>query len=251
MKIASLIQIIVLSAAIQLIASPTPVAAAEGNSSNSESWYTVTLLPKTPYAYYRETIEYKNGRIHFKTQMWKKEEGFINEEQLGAYALDNELLTPLFYNFHSTYRSSELTIDGSATENRLTVRIKKTSETGSEKPTITRMMPSKTILSSFFPVLLKKNFRKKAKQGSFLAILEDNESVGFSPVNGSFKMKDPDDFSKSSGATRFEVQFSGNKSYWYLDKDGGTLRIEMPEQGARVDRVSETSAKSFFNKDGK
>lgn len=220
-------------------------------SSNSDHWFTVTLLPNTPYAFYRETIEYKNGKIHFKTQMWKKEEGYINEEQLGAFALDNEVLTPLFYNFHSTYRTSEITIDGSATENKLTVRVKKISETQAEKPIVTRVIPSKTIFSSFFPVFLKKQFRKKAKQGSFLAILEDNETLGFSPVNGSFKKVDPDEFAKGSGATRFEVQFSGNRSYWYLDRDGATVRIEMPGQKARVDRVTEAAAKAFFQKDGK
>lgn len=251
MKSFALFKTLLFSAFLQASLFSALPALAEGVSSNSDYWFTVTLLPKTPYAYYRETLEHKNGRIHFKTQMWKKEEGFINEEQLGAYALDNEILTPLFYNFHSTYRSTELTIDGSATENRLTVRLKKTSETEAEKPVITRMMPSKTIFSSFFPVLLKKNFRKKIKQGNFLAILEDNESVGFSPVNGNFKMTEPDDFARTSGATRFEVQFSGNKSFWYLDKDGGTLRIDMPEQGARVDRVSEANAKAFFNKDVK
>jgi hypothetical protein len=233
------------------IGSQSPsLLAAESTSKGHEHWFTVTVLPKTPYAYYREKVEYKNGKIHFNTQMWKQEEGYLNEEQLGAYALDNEILTPLFYNFHSTYRANELTIDGTATENRLTIRIKRVSETQAEKPIITKSLPSKTIFSSFFPILLQKQFRKKAKEGHFLAILEDNEAVGFSPVDGSFKRVDPDEFAQSKGATRVEVKFSGNKSYWYLDRDGDTIRIEMPDQRTRVDQVTEESARQFLKKAG-
>ncbi len=214
-----------------------------------DHWYTVTILPSTPYAYYRETIESPNGRLHFKTQMWKQEEGYINEEQLGAFALDNEILTPLFFNFHSTYRTSELMIDGTANESQLKIRIKKD---GADKPVITKVMPSKTIFSSLFPVWLRKQLLKKQTSGSFLAVLEDNESIGFSAVSGSYKMVENDDFSKSSGSTRIEVNFSDNKSYWYLDSNGSPIRIEMPAQKTRVERVTEAKAKSFFKakKDG-
>lgn len=214
-----------------------------------DHWYTVTILPSTPYAYYRETIESPNGRLHFKTQMWKQEEGYINEEQLGAFALDNEILTPLFFNFHSTYRTSEIMIDGTASDSQLKIRIKKD---GADKPVITKVMPSKTIFSSLFPVWLRKQLLKKQTSGSFLAVLEDNETIGFSAVNGSYKMVENDDFSKSSGSTRIEVNFSDNKSYWYLDSDGSPIRIEMPAQKTRVERVNEAKAKSFFKakKDG-
>lgn len=212
-------------------------------SDKVENWYTVTILPKTPYAYYRETLDHPNGRVRLTTQMWKKEEGFINEEQLGAYALDNDLLTPLFFNFHSTYRSSELTIDGTANQSQLTVRIKRNNE---DSPIITKSLPSKAIFSSLFPVLLKKRLIKKEPKGSFLAILEDNETAGFSPVNGTYSMTPPDEFAKASNTTRIEVDFSDNKSYWYLDSKGTPVRIDMPAQKTLVERVTEAKAKAFF-----
>jgi hypothetical protein len=213
-----------------------------------DSWYTVTALPSTPYAYYRETVETTRGRIHFKTQMWKNEEGYINEEQLGAFALDNELLTPLFYNFHSTYRASEITFDGTATESKLTVRIKKTSEDASEKPVVTRTLPSKTIFSSFFPVWLRKQLQKNSTQGTFLAILEDSEAAGFEPTHGSFKVVQPDEFSKQSDTSKIEVRFTSSTSHWYVDKNGRVARIDMPSQKTRIDRVNEATALAFFDK---
>lgn len=231
-----LFQILAAMSAITAVSAPPA-------SDKIENWYTVTILPKTPYAYYRETLDHPNGRVRITTQMWKKEEGFINEEQLGAYALDNEVLTPLFFNFHSTYRSSELTIDGTANQSQLTVRIKRNNE---DSPIITKGLPSKAIFSSLFPVLLKKRLIKKEPKGSFLAILEDNESAGFSPVNGTYSMVQPDEFAKSSNTTRIEVDFSGSKSYWYLDSRGTAARIEMPSQKTLVERVPEARARAFF-----
>jgi hypothetical protein len=216
-----------------------------------DGWYTVTVLPATPYAYYNEKVETTGGKIHFKTQTWKQEEGYINEEQLGAFALDNDLLTPLFYNFHSTYRANELTIDGTASEGRLKVRIKKVSEQEADRPVIQKGLPSKAFFSSFFPIWVTRQIAAKASTGSFYAILEDNEAQGFSPVDGSYRVLEGDEFSKSTKSTRIEVKFAGNKSIWYLEPGGMTVRIELPGQKTRVDRVTEKKATSFFNKDGK
>jgi len=240
-KLASLLQ---LALQLSIIAvAPTLGAGDAAAAPKWDHWYTVTILPQTPYAYYRETIEMPKGRIHFKTQMWKKEEGFINEEQLGAFALDNEILTPLFFNFHSTYRASELVIDGTASESQLKIRIRKD---GKEKPVITKVIPQKAILSSLFPVWLRKQLEKKQTSGNFLAVLEDNEQLGFSAVNGNYKMVEHDDFSKAKALTRIEVNFADNKSFWYLDAEGAPARIEMPLQKTRVERVTEARAKSFF-----
>ena len=98
---------------------PRPAAAASGSAAAAiakswNHWYTVTILPGTRYAYYHETLEKNRGRLHFKTEMWKKEEGFINSEQLGVFSQDDADLTPLFYNFHANYRQSEASIDGTA-----------------------------------------------------------------------------------------------------------------------------------------
>jgi hypothetical protein len=215
-----------------------------------DHWYTVTILPRTPFAYYRETLERNKGRLHFKTEMWKKEEGFINAEQLGVFSEDNAELKPLFYNFHATYRESEVSIDGSAANGRLQVRI---TRNGSELPVITRGLPTKAFFSSMFPIWMSRMLRNtpadqvKSMSVPFLAILEDNQDAGFSAENGRIQVMDPDEFAKSSGTIRVQVDFNGQRSSWYLDKGGSPVRVEIPGQKTRIERSDEKRAKAFLN----
>ncbi len=221
-----------------------------GPATEWDHWYTVTLLPKTPFAYYRETLERNKGRLHFKTEMWKKEEGFINSEQLGVFSEDSPELKPLFYNFHATYRESEVSIDGSAANGRLQVRI---TRNGTELPVITRGLPTKAFFSSMFPIWMSRKLHNtpadqvKSMSVPFLAILEDNQDAGFSAENGRIQVMDPDDFAKSSGTIRVQVDFNGQRSSWYLDKAGSPVRVEIPGQKTRIERSDEKRAKAFLN----
>jgi len=213
-------------------------------------WYTVTILPKTPFAYYHEKLERNKGRLHFKTEMWKKEEGFINAEQLGVFSEDNPELTPLFYNFHATYRESEVSIDGSAGKGRLQVRIRRNN---TELPVITRGLPGKAFFSSMFPIWMSRKLlgipAEQAKSASlpFLAILEDNQDSGFSAESGRIQVMEPDEFAKSSGTIRVQVDFNGQRSSWYLDKSASPVRVDIPSQKTRIERTDEKRAKAFLN----
>jgi hypothetical protein len=227
-----------------------PEKTAGRSTSEWDHWYTVTILPKTPFAYYHEKLERKKGRLHFKTEMWKKEEGFINAEQLGVFSDDNAELSPLFYNFHATYRESEVSIDGSSSNGRLHVRIRRNN---TELPVITRGLSSKAFFSSMFPIWMSRKLlgtpadQAKSTSFSFLAILEDNQDSGFSAESGRIQLVEPDEFAKSSGTIRVQVDFNGQRSSWYLDKSSSPVRVDIPGQKTRIERTDEKRAKAFLN----
>lgn len=88
-------------------------------------------------------------------------------------------LKPVLFNFHRTYRSSELTIDGTLQpDGSLVVKVLKDGD-----PAIRKRLTPNAFLSSFFPVLLGNAAEKlKVNQTSgFQSILEDNEELGFTP----------------------------------------------------------------------
>lgn len=215
----------------------------------SDQWYTVTVGGTKKYAFYNERTEIKDSRIAFQTRMVKLEDGFLNEEQLGTFSENTPELKPLFYNFHSVYRSTEIKIDGnvsgSAGSTLLTVRIKKGNE---ELPVIKRSISSSTLFSSVFPLWLEKNLAmvKEKKSVSFTALLEDNLDIGFSPVPGRVNLKDPDEFAKKNSAILLEVVFKDTNFLWWLDLQGKMIRMESPSQKMVIERVSKKKAESFL-----
>src|SRR5262245_52550210 len=97
-----------------------PAVAAKTESKGKlliDEWYTITLNQggiggPIRYGYYNDHLEERDGKLYFQNRVWKLEQGFVNEEQLGAMAQNDTELTPLLYNFHSNYRASETMIDG-------------------------------------------------------------------------------------------------------------------------------------------
>ena len=81
-----------------------------------DNWYTMTLLGKTAYGYFNEKAVQKKDRVHVQVNLWKLEEGFINEEQVATFSMDNAEVTPLFFNVRMLYRASETKIDGTLLE---------------------------------------------------------------------------------------------------------------------------------------
>ncbi|MEN9723810.1 MAG: hypothetical protein RJB38_1796 [Pseudomonadota bacterium] len=213
-------------------------------------WYTVTILPNHRYSYYHEQAELTKGRIHFKTEIWKNEEGFINSEQLGSFSEDNADLKPLFYHFHANYRSSEVSIDGTANGGRLQIRITKN---GQEAPVITKGLSGKAFFSSIFPVWLQRQLLSVPAQQalsfskSFVAMMEDHQDSGFASEPGRFQVIEGDDYSKASKTVKVQVEFAGQRSFWYLDSGGAPTRIDIPTQRTRVQRSTEKEAKAFLN----
>ncbi|MGK5082912.1 hypothetical protein WDW37_06375 [Bdellovibrionota bacterium FG-1] len=211
-----------------------------------DAWYTVTVNKTMHYEYYNEHAEIKKDRVVFQTHAWKKEEHYINEEQLGAFAANDPDLTPLFFNFHSNYRTTEISIDGNVKDGKqLTVHIRK----GQAEPAVVkRMVPKKTFLASLFPIWLGNhlaNFKPGQLYG-FHSILEDNLESGFTAVNGQVRREPDDSFAQTTHTLRLQVIYQNLKSFWWVEPTGGPVRIEMPSQKTLVERVERQKAETFL-----
>ncbi len=212
----------------------------------SDEWYTVTLNPSVRYGYYHDHVEIQGDRIIFQNHYWKHEEGFLNEEHLGGFSKNDPDLTPLFFNFQSKYRATEIKIDGTVKDGKwLTVKIHKT---GQELPIITRTIPKKIILSIFFPVWLGKTLpsMKPGQTISFTTLLEDNLEASFNPVSGRVRLEKPDDYARKTSSQKLNVNYRDQQSIWYVDKKGIPLKMDLLSSKARVDRVSKETAERFL-----
>ncbi|MBY0471159.1 hypothetical protein K2X30_08335 [bacterium] len=211
-----------------------------------DSWYTVTVKKKIKYAYYNDHFEQKGPKIYFQNKFWKSEENYINEEQLGAYAKDDDNLSPDFFNFRSTYRTTETIIDGTVLNgNTLHVRTKKN---GKEIPMVKKTMGKQVFFSGFFPLWLGKRLTlmKPGKPLTFTTILEDTVEEGFPNESGWVRLEAPDDFAKKSNTTKLTVFHRGANSLWYVEKNGNPVRIDMTSRGTLVERVSQKEAENFL-----
>jgi hypothetical protein len=210
-----------------------------------DSWYTVTLTGQVPYGYYHDRVEKKNGKIAFKNEFWKKEEGFINEEKLVVFAEDTQELKPVLFNFQSTYRNTKIDIDGNVKDKNLVVKARKD---GKDLKPITRNLTAGTYFSSLFPVWVGKRIDtlKEGKLVSFTTILEDNLDKGYAPVSGQLRLEKADDFATQNKAKKIAVEYQDRKSTWYLGANGETLKMIMQDQNAVVEKVTEAVARKFL-----
>jgi hypothetical protein len=216
-----------------------------------DAWYTITLnnsgvAGPIRYGYYNDHLEQRDGKLFFQNQVWKLEQGFINEEQLGAMAEDNADLTPLLYNFHSKYRTTETLIDGTVKDGKvLTIKVRHGSE---EMPQFRRALPSKTIFEVFFPVWLGRHTAslEPGKSVAFSTFLEDSVDKQFETMTGRVKAEKPDDFARSSKTTKVSVDFGGATTRWWIDSSGVTKKIENPSLGQVIEKVDRKTAESFL-----
>lgn len=213
-----------------------------------KKWYVVRVNKKIRYAYYKETVQLRKGRVHLNTQLWKQEEGYINEEHLGGYSADTDALSPLFYNYFSTYRGSKTVIDGSVKENRLKVRVNKGN---TDLPVVQiNLDPKKRpFFSSFFPVWLAKNIHKM-KPGlpvTFWTILEDNLDLNFNVIAGQARLEQPDPYARKTNTQKLLVRYRELTAIWYVSGEGWAQRIIIPKQKIEILQVPEEKATSFFD----
>src|SRR5262245_45224875 len=205
-----------------------------------DAWYTITLNQggiggPIRYGYYNDHLEEREGKLYFQNRVWKVEQGFVNEEQLGAMAQNDSDLTPLLYNFHANYRASETMIDGTVKNGKeLTIKVRKGSE---EMPMIRRQLPSKTILEVFFPVWLGRRITsfQPGKSISFSTLLEDSIDTKFETITGRVTAEKPDAFASETKTTKVSVDFKGVKTIWWVDSSGVAKKIENPGIGQVVE----------------
>ncbi len=241
--------VLALSLCISSISFPTHSEAADAGKPLWDSWYTVGVN-NTPYAYYNEKVELKKDRVVFLHRMWKLEEGFLNEEQLGAVSANNPELTPMFFNYRSVYRGTEKTMDGTLgdKDRALSVTVKAGDPKKPEAKIYKKVIPKGVIFSQFFPVWLglKLPSLKPGKSTSFSTILEDDASNGFTPVGGNVTVESPDEFAKKSGTTRLKVVYRGETNHWWVNDKGMAEKIEMPKSNVLVQKVTQEKAEAFL-----
>ncbi|MGE0615809.1 MAG: hypothetical protein AB7P04_09220 [Bacteriovoracia bacterium] len=211
------------------------------------NWYTVTLNGKTPYAYYNERLSIKDGKLHYQNDVWKKEEDFINRESFGGFAENNSTYTPIFYNFFSTYRTSETKIDGTVgADNVLSLKIRKD---GKDLPVVKKHLPKGVFFSTYFPLWLRDNVAdmKPGQPRSFSTILEDSIDTGFKVESGHARVEAPDEFAKKTGTKRVAVQYRDMPSIWWTDDKGNYVRMEMGRGVSAAELVPEAKAKKFLD----
>lgn len=214
-----------------------------------DEWYTVMIAGKVHYGFYNERVELRNGgsQVFLKNEFWKQEEDYINREDLGVVSDAGPLLTPMFFNFHSIYRTTETIIDGNARDGKfLSVRIKRN---GQESPIVQRTIPSKVFLSALFPYWLGKQLPslKVGDIRGFETVMEDNIELAFSPMEGQIKLEKPDEIAQANGLKKVRVDSRGIRSWWWVTDAGMAERIEMPEQKIVVTRSKKEIAKKFLN----
>lgn len=210
------------------------------------SWYTMTVKGKIPFGYYNDRVEKKEGKFAYQNQLWKKEEGFINEERVVSFAKDDEKLTPVLFNFLATYRDAELVIDGTFTGTELVAKIRKNKKT--IEP-IRTSVPSKAFLSTLFQVWMGKHLGQLVvgKSLSFVTLFEDGIDNRFATVVGSVTLEKDDETAKKTKSKKIAVVLADMKSTWYLLPTGEAVRIEKPDQDLVIERKSESEAKHFLS----
>ncbi|MCC7441974.1 MAG: hypothetical protein IT285_10085 [Bdellovibrionales bacterium] len=214
-----------------------------------DHWYAVTGPGSVPYAIYNEKVTSGAGRVNVQNQLWKREEGQITEENLGAVAEDTRDMQPKYFHFRSAYRSKSVELDGTFSMDSGAPALTVKGRSGGHPVTVPVRRGLKGVfLSSFFPVWLSKRMGAlKPKQTlSFRVVFEDDLSAGFSPVSGHLWIEEPTSEERDEKLQRVRLQYRGSKSVWWIRPDGAAERIENVEQGSRVRRVTREEAERFI-----
>jgi hypothetical protein len=231
---------------------PSKPPKAESKSTDKllwDYWYTVTLENRIRYGYYNDRVEIKSGKIKLQHHFWKKEGSQLVREDLGGTSEDNDDVTPVFYNFHSSVGSDELNIDTTvSTEGGASMLTAKVRKGVQDLAPVRRPVRNKFIFSEFFSVWLGRRL-SKLKPGSpnaFISVLEDNLQLKFADVSGSVKLEPNDEFALRSKTKRVLVDQGGRMSIWYVEPDGTAVRILMPSDQILVERATAEDAKKFL-----
>jgi hypothetical protein len=212
------------------------------------SWYTMTIGEKIPYGYYNDRVERRDGKIAYQNQLWRSEEGFINEEKVVSFGKDDENVTPLLFNFNGIYRESEINIDGTFTGTTLKVKARRNKQA---LPPVEASVSSKAFLSTLFQAWIGKHLAglTPGKRLPFVTLFEDlGLDNHYAPINGSITLEGDDDFAKKTGTKKLSVETADEKSIWHVLPSGEAVRIEKPGQHLVIEKKTEAEARRFLVK---
>jgi hypothetical protein len=214
-----------------------------------DHWYTVSGRAGVHYAIYNEKVTADGDRVHVQTQLWKREEDQITQENLGAFATNDDSLTPLFFNFRSAYGSSVTELDATFKRGDQGVELQVKGRRSGEPISVQRRAGiSGAFLSSFFPVWLKKRAAKiKVNQTqSFQVIFEDDWAGGFVSVTGHLWRQPLTAEDQKTNLTPFKLDYRGSTALWWIRPDGAAEQIKNKDQGSLVRISTRKDAEAFL-----
>ncbi len=203
----------------------------------------------------QETVKTESdGRVFYQAHVWKREDGFLNEEHLGIYSKSDSSVAPLSFSFVRKYRQTEDQLDGKVDGNKLVVT---GTISGRKMPPVRKSLPKGTIFVSLFPYWLSKKtdvpdtaVTAPLKKGvnkwfSFYAVAEDSVDRRFQPMSGRVRAEALDDLARATGTAKYSVEFQGQPSVWYVKPEGYPVRYTFSKTGRTVVEVPEAEARKF------
>jgi hypothetical protein len=233
--------------------SPVPLSS-QKNRTLWDQWYGVTLNRTYRAMVYRSVAEIKDGKLYIRNQATKKEEGFLNEEQLGELSEWSPKLYPILYNLRSTYRTTETIVDGSEKNGFLQMKVRKGQ---TELPALRKAVPKRAILSESFPAWLAWNGSqlKPGEITSLYVFLEDQFDSNASALPCQVRrmtldsLRDAGDieFEDTVDVLKFKINLNGQENIWWVDSQGKPLKIYMKSRQTWVKPLSPKEAEVFLS----
>lgn len=226
------------SAAASAIAKP-PSKPAIGSTVINDSWYTMQA-GSTPFGYFHEIIESRDGRYAYRYTLTKRENNATYEENIGALAEAD--LTPIAFNLNKQGSSATETTNATFSKTKFGGEFK-IEVSGAKAVRFNRGCPAGTILDVFFPLWLKQNWSKlkPGYHGWLNTFAEDPERQDFRARMVKFEVKKQD---TDLGCLLIHVEMDTVRGDWCMNPDG--VLIDLKVGSYHVRRVkNEAEATSF------
>ncbi|MBI3558454.1 MAG: hypothetical protein HY074_19465 [Deltaproteobacteria bacterium] len=226
-------------------AKKTPAApsakSAGGEQIINDAWYTMQA-GSTPFGYFHEVIEMRNGRYSYRYAMTKVENNNVYEENIGA--LSQPDLTPIAFNLNKSGSGATESTNATYSAGNGSASFK-IEVTGAKAASFSRGCPKNTILDVFFPVWIRDNWSKikPGYRGWVNTFAEDPEHFDFRSRMVRFEVKGRD---PQLDCVKLFVQMDTVKGDWCMTQAG--VLEDLKVGGYHVKRASsEDEAKQFLN----
>ena len=206
-------------------------------------WFIVKRGQNEPFAFFHERVETisKKNQIKMNVDIKKKEEGYINKESFVGLSKANQNLTPISFQFKSTYRSHSYQMEANIQDQDIKASIIE----GDQPPqSIESFIHKQTVLSSFFPLWVRHHF-SALKEGKKLAL----SVMKIQPFKSDLNLLDaivkklkPDALAKKKNALKIQVKFNSEKSIWWVKKNGHTLKVKKTNPKIIIQQVPKSKA---------
>ncbi len=222
--------------------SAAPIAKDAGASPViNDSWYTMQA-GSTPFGYFHEIIELRNGRYSYRYAMVKVENNNVYEENIGALAQTD--LTPIAFNLNKSGSGATESTNATYVANNGNASFK-IEVSGAKATTFSRGCPKNTILDVFFPIWIRDNWSKikPGYRGWVNTFAEDPEHFDFRSRMVRFEVKGRD---PQLDCVKIFVQMDTVKGDWCMSSSGVLEDLKVGSYHVRR-TSSEEEAKQFLS----